>query len=779
MKFNKKFCLLILILFFVSLSFASAVSDNQTDELISNDGLSVDAATFENFSDEVQTAGDTIDLKTDYVYNDNFTVDGIVIDKPITINGNGKTFDGKNSARIFNITADNVVINNVNFVNGFVPVNESSPDNGAAIYCTGANLIINNCTFTNNQAGCYGGGAVFIGNDGSQITDSEFIRNTGSNSGGAIKLTGSNHTIANNIFEQNTAKIRHGGAMYIVADNVKLINNIFTSNVANYAGGAFRAEGSNITVSQNKFTSNNAKQTLGGGACILGNNNEVSDNYFTQNNAGRDGGGLDIEGNAVDEAGINNVVKNNVFISNTVGSYGGGMSMFAKEGTVYNNTFEKNTAGKLGGGFRVSGVDKDSVKISENIFTENTAGVSGGALYINASGTEIDNNTFTSNKAESVCGGAVNIHGNDNVITNNDFKSNSANLSGGAIYCEGNNFKMEANTLASNNAGTSGGALYITGNQNATVSDNKFIENTAGSLGGAGHIKCNTTTIKGNEFNKNVAGGSGGALYTEGKSMSITNNTFDSNKAGADSVGGGIRHLGDNAVITDNLFIDNTAKQGLSIYGDGDNEKIAPNVLPVGDNQVVWKSSKLATTLTVPYAAVVVTATTKAITVTLTDENGNAVADRYVNVTVNGRTYTVKTNATGVATANVVLKVVNSYAVTTVFGGDAQYKASTVKSTIKVKKDKTRLITPTYTYKRSLPTKKIVFGLKTKSGKRITNTPIYIKINGVTYKATTNSKGYATVKVKLTKKSTYIYKVTFKGTGLYYEVSQKGYVKVI
>ena len=86
MNFNKKFCLLMLILFFISLSFVSATSDNnQTIGAIDNEGLSATSATFSDFQTDIETAGDTIDLTTDYTYDTGFDKAGIVINKTITI----------------------------------------------------------------------------------------------------------------------------------------------------------------------------------------------------------------------------------------------------------------------------------------------------------------------------------------------------------------------------------------------------------------------------------------------------------------------------------------------------------------------------------------------------------------------------------------------------------------------------------------------------------------------------------------------------------------------
>ena len=174
MKLNIKLVSLLLVLFYISLSFVSAADNvNETITLDdNNDIIHTNLKTFDDFQKEIENAksGDTISLNTNYDYNNGFKKEGILIDKSLTINGNANTFDGKNTVRIFNVTADNVIFNNVNFINGYVEfIDENCTDNAGAIFCTGSNLILNNCTFKNNLAGCNGGGAVYIENNNAII----------------------------------------------------------------------------------------------------------------------------------------------------------------------------------------------------------------------------------------------------------------------------------------------------------------------------------------------------------------------------------------------------------------------------------------------------------------------------------------------------------------------------------------------------------------------------------------------------------------------------------
>ena len=68
---------------------------------------------------------------------------GIKINKSIIINGNGFIINGKDSSRIFDISADNVVLENVSLING-------NDINGSAIYAKGNNIAIMNSILLNN-----------------------------------------------------------------------------------------------------------------------------------------------------------------------------------------------------------------------------------------------------------------------------------------------------------------------------------------------------------------------------------------------------------------------------------------------------------------------------------------------------------------------------------------------------------------------------------------------------------------------------------------------------
>ena len=88
--------------------------------------------------------GNVLNLTNNYeFYPESDTPNGVKVNKSITINGNGFAIDGKGSSSIFNISADNVVLENVSLING-------NDINGSAIYAEGNNIIIKNSILLNN-----------------------------------------------------------------------------------------------------------------------------------------------------------------------------------------------------------------------------------------------------------------------------------------------------------------------------------------------------------------------------------------------------------------------------------------------------------------------------------------------------------------------------------------------------------------------------------------------------------------------------------------------------
>lgn len=147
------------------------------------------------------------------------------------------------------------------------------------------------------------------------------------------------------------------------------------------------------------------------------------------------------------------------------------------------------------------------------------------------------------------------------------------------------------------------------------------------------------------------------------------------------------------------------------------------------------------------------------------------IKNKKVTFTVNGKSYTATTNSKGVATVKISLKKKGTYTYKVKFAGDDTYTAVTKKAKLTLKGLATSLTAKKYTYKKAAKTKKLKATLKT--GKKVLKSKkVSFKVNGKTYTAKTNSKGVATVKVKLSKKGTYKYTAKFAGDNIYKATSK-------
>ena len=188
--------------------------------------------------------------------------------------------------------------------------------------------------------------------------------------------------------------------------------------------------------------------------------------------------------------------------------------------------------------------------------------------------------------------------------------------------------------------------------------------------------------------------------------------------------------------------------------------------------------NKIKTAITASGKTFLATATTKKLTATLKDANGNVLANKKVTFTVNGKTYTATTNAKGVATVKLALKAAKTYTVSIKFAGDSVYAASTKSVKVKLNKEKTKITAPKKTFKRTAKTKKVVVTLKNSKGKAIAKKKVTLIVNKKKYTVKTNKKGKATFKVKLTKKGTFKYTAKFAGDTQYKAVKKTGKIKI-
>ena len=404
----------------LSIDSTDVISDPGNGSYTPGNGSIVTGGTFSDLDNLIQNAGSELILNDDYTYSDGDS-DYITISKNgFTIDGNGHTINSMSKSRIFYITAENVVLKNINFING------SSVVRGGAIHWNGENGTLSNCNFINNSAiGTStggGGGAVYI-NSNCKVVNCNFTNNQVSDSyeGGAIYFY-NNGNVTNCNFVNNT------GAVYFLMGNGNVTNCNFTNNTAKRYGGAiyFNREGN---VTNCNFINNQAHDSYDGGAIRIGRNGIVTNCNFT-NNTANFGGAIYII--------MKGKVTNSNFIANSAKSHGGAIYIEGKS-NVSNCNFTNNTASYYGGAIRF---ESDS-NITNSNFIANSAKSRGGAIYIEGK-INVSNCNFTNNTAKNY-GGAVYFEvGTTGNITNCNFIKCSAE-NAKAIYANNNTLISNCN----------------------------------------------------------------------------------------------------------------------------------------------------------------------------------------------------------------------------------------------------------------------------------------------------------------------------------------------
>ncbi len=122
---------------------------------------------------------------------------------------------------------------------------------------------IDNCHFSDNVSGTWGGGAIYVYQNDLTITNSTFTGNTAnSGKGGAVYLERSDFTVESCSFEGNYAG-ETGGAVHTEFNEHHLTDCTFLSNAAGDKGGGLYMKSAVTTVIDTRFNGNQAAQ--GGG----------------------------------------------------------------------------------------------------------------------------------------------------------------------------------------------------------------------------------------------------------------------------------------------------------------------------------------------------------------------------------------------------------------------------------------------------------------------------------------------------------------------------------
>lgn len=824
MKMKKSFLIICLFIFFIGMTSVCAVEVNDTltaseDDLqteLTQDSIdeisTANTKTFSDLNDTINGNNDSdIYLNEDYSFKDGpdrGLTDGIVIDRAVTVYGNGHTLNAKNSARMFVSNNNETVFRDIVFINGM------TNDEGGAIY---GRCIVVNCTFIENQANK--GGAI----DGGTCENCTFIKNVALALGGAIFVG----RATNCLFKQNTACNR-GGAMFWSS----AYNCTFIQNNANQGGAtdgcrcddctfilncALEDDNENFGSSLNEncividdavFTVSNFNSSYGSGEKLLFNlthdgkqlnNVDVSIEIY-QNGSPVDAYYCSSDGGWVVclEPGTYTAVLNvpltdmeghkNVKPVSAAIEVDKATTMFSADNltTIYNhddylvvtlNDYFNNTLGNVSLTVNMNGNNVSRCSTDENgqIKISSKGMVPNDYIFdISFEGDKLRSNSSVRVKI-SVGRDATQLTARDIIMDYNGESNLTVTLSDGAgnpmggediiVYLGGyekfrtnqtGEIAMPLRGLASNRYQA---CVLFLGNEmyNASI----MIVN----------ITVNKDAVQLNAT-KNLT-----AVYGRGDSLNITL----SDSRGMPMANAKILlYMG---TVKKECEMDDNGQVHVPIAGLDAGEYLA-GIFYGGDENHTWANGEVNVTIIKDRSEISssnVYATysmNKYLIVTLKDSKGNPISGAGVTVNINGlKNYiTDKNGQIKVPTNGLVPK---KYVAKIAFNGNANFLKSSKSVKVTVKKASAKLTAKAKSFKANAKTKKYSLILKTNSKKPLKKVKITLKVNGITYKATTNKKGKATFKItKLSEKGKHTAVIKFKGNKYYNPVTKKVKIKI-
>ena len=358
-----------------------------------------------------------LDLYCDYEFNngtDNST--GILISKDnFVINGNGRMINGSNLSRIFNITANNVTLNDLILTGG-------NAEKGGAIYTTGL-LTLNNVTFIDNYASKSGGAVALYDDVTLNCNNSQFIDNYAAEGGSSIvnakgEVNLYNAYITSKVYAKAGQVMGANGARFYL-ENITFVNTTATYSPAIYLVG------SKARIIDSRFINLKANLTAGAMSLREGGELYIKNCEFINTTSSRNAGAV-----YVDITGYNPGNEGNV--------------------TIIDSKF-KDASSKFAGAYVQLG---GQFWLSNSEFTNNHATFNGGAIYLSFTETEISNCTFDSNGVDVIegyptYGGAIFSDISTLNITDSNFFNNVAS-EGNAIYAYDSSFTIKGSTFKNN-----------------------------------------------------------------------------------------------------------------------------------------------------------------------------------------------------------------------------------------------------------------------------------------------------------------------------------------
>ncbi len=352
---------------------------------------------FTQLSGEINATTDIYQFTQDYVYSGDNITEGIVIEKDnYVVEGNDFTVDGQNLVRIFNISANNVTINNLNIINANFSI-------GGALWVNGS-LILNNVTFINDYA--EDGGAIYSLN--TVLCNNVSFIDCNAYRGAAIFVSKSNLTVYDSYF--TSGNFINFASIYAQSSDIEIQNTIFKDINSNYASAVYNSDGLTI-IYNSRFINLTANETAGAIGIKSQKNSTIDSCEFVNVSSAKNGGAIFVDfKNYRTKGGC--VQIQNVNFTNCSSDFGGAYLQLGGSLSIKNASFINNSANYNGGAIYTSyskeqTIDNVSFIYNYAILNEDYPS-NGGAIFLDAGNLNISNSNFKDNWANK--GGAICVY---------------------------------------------------------------------------------------------------------------------------------------------------------------------------------------------------------------------------------------------------------------------------------------------------------------------------------------------------------------------------------
>jgi uncharacterized repeat protein (TIGR01451 family) len=379
-------------------------------------------------------AGGAIRVQSSAVGNDTLTLQDVVVEGSVTLNGNGggialEVVGGGTVA--LTIKGSVTVRNNAAFLTGGAL--------GGGIYISGASLTVD------------AGASLVVENN--------------SASGGAA-------TAGGGIYADGDVTVSGGASLTVRGNSSAAIG----GGIAILSGRTLSASSgtaaSTVTVENNNATGDGGGIQNAGTISLTGTSTAATTLKVSGNSAGGNGGGMRLVSGAVTQTGLTAIVVSN----NQATGSGGGIHNAAGTLTLTGATVSGNSAGTTGGGIHAG----SAVNLTASTVSGNTAGTTGGGIHA-GSAVNLTASTVSGNTA-GTSGGGIYVAGGSASLTNVTISGNKATLQdgGGILFASGTNTVTFA-TIANNTADDFGGGVRVATGATASIDGSILAGNSAAS----------------------------------------------------------------------------------------------------------------------------------------------------------------------------------------------------------------------------------------------------------------------------------------------------------